>query len=66
MNNKDFDFSCKTCTKYVVKLFTRHLIWSLASLGTKSRGIREKFTNTGIMVLPFEVWNDSQMIQAHL
>ena len=45
MNNKDFDFSCKTCTKYVVKLFTRHLIWSLASLGTKSRGTREKFTN---------------------
>ena len=39
------DFSCETCTKYVVKLFSRHSIWSLASLGTKSLGTREKFTN---------------------
>ena len=27
---KKLDFSCKTCTKYVVKLFSRHSIWSLA------------------------------------
>ena len=30
---------------YVGKPFTRHSIWSLASLGKKSHGARERFTN---------------------
>lgn len=31
------------CTKYVVKRFPRHSIWSLVSLGTKSHIIWKKF-----------------------
>ena len=38
-------FSCEPCTKYVGKPFTRHSIWPLASLGTKSHGARERFTS---------------------
>ena len=43
--HKEFNFSCEPCTKYVGKPFTRHSIWSLASLVTKSHGTRERFTN---------------------
>ena len=34
----------------LVNPFTRHSIWSLASLGTKSHGARERFTNIYMVV----------------
>ena len=53
MKHKQLNFSSELCTtcKYVGKPFTHHLIWSLASLGTKSHGDRERFTNLYMVIL---------------
>ena len=40
------NFSCEPCTKYIGKPFTRH-----SSLGTKSHGARERFTNLYMVYL---------------
>ena len=42
--HKECNFSCEPYTKYVGKPFIRHSIWSLASLGSKSHGTRERLT----------------------
>ena len=65
IDTQRINFSCEpcTCTKYVGKPFTRHSIWSLASLWTKSHGARERFTNLYTeMCLPFIRLNDHWMV----
>ena len=51
--HKESNFLCEPCTKYVGKPFTRHSIWSLALLGTKSNGALERFTNIYVEMAVF-------------